>query len=637
MRSHSLLAGGVAGVLLFLSAPFVSAQNLVVNPSFETHSSCPSLPGQINKASGWNSPTNGSPDYDHVCGTSSTVKVPVNMWGNQTPRTGKAYAQMITYVGASASNFREYIQAPLTSALVAGTKYEISFWVSRCDKTRWACKDIGAYLSIGAVPTSPNFNPLPYTPQIQNTGGIITNSVSWVQIKGVYTATGGESHIVIGNFKNHVSSTATQLSTSGHNNAGYYIDDVSVVKKMEGPIVNASHLIGFADLPAPTPTGFLDMQEISPSCPSAFTQCKTKYPFRATDTWAGGTAYDPRFQSVWISDGVVLSEYSVEPGAMCKPLCRTVKAVIQHNRARVTGLACSDRNPRLFQLASAPGAMEITTYDNSRRLTRCLGKWTVCRYPLSKSSIATALAYDEVRDLLYVNIAVKQANGFQNVLYVAKASSPCKPICQMKYFICGRGLVTGLAYDPCSKKLYATDGAVTEDVRIIDPYKCLIRAGKCCKKQTQPVWRGLAIVPGWKQNSTGSSCTTGRCLNCPSMTAYSMGDPSLGAPFKLGLKNAPASSYAATFLKSGAPGSGIPLPAPYCGTWYAFPTLFSYPAAFTGGSSSCTGSVLRTLPIPSSPALCGFQLTVQWFVICPVGGGFGVGVSNALDFTITTS
>ena len=635
MRSSSLLAGSVAGVLLSLCTPFVAAQNLVVNPSFETYSSCPSVPGQITKATGWNSPTNGSPDYDHVCGTGSTVQVPTNMWGTQAPKTGKAYAQMITYVGASASDFREYIQAPLTSPLVSGTKYEVSFWVSRGEGSRWACKDIGAYLSVGAVGPIANFNPLPYTPQIQNTGGILTDSVNWVEIKGVYTATGGESHIVIGNFKNHVSSTATQISTSGHNNAGYYIDDVSVVK-LEGPIVSANHLVGFADLPSPVTTGFIDMQEMSPNCPSAFTQCKTKFPIRAYEAWAGGTAYDPRFQSVWVSDGAVLAEFSVEAGVQCKQLCPTVKAVIQNNKALVTGLACSDRNPRLFQLASAPGAMEITTYDNSRTTSKCLGKWTVCRYPLNGESIATALAYDEPRNLLYVNIAVKQPTGYQNVLYVAKANSPCSPICQIKYFVCGKGFVTGLAYDPCSKTLYATDGAVTENVTVVDPFKCNIKSGKCCKKQTSPVWRGLAIVPGWKQNLTGTSCTSGSCPSCPSMSAYSMGDPSLGAPFKLGLKNAPASSYAAMYLKSGAPGTGLVLPPPFCGTWYGFPTLLSYPAAFTGGSSGCTGQVLHTLPIPAAPPLCGYQITVQWFVLCP-GTSFGLGFSNALDFTITTS
>lgn len=626
-----------AGLALALLATASSAQNLVVNPSFETYSTCPTAPSQIANATGWNSPTTGSPDYDHVCGTSTTVQVPTNMWGTQAPKTGQAYAQMITYVGASASNFREYIQAPLTTPLVAGTSYQVSFWVSRGDNTQWACADIGAYLSVGPVGPIASFNPLPFTPQIQNTSGILTNATSWVQIQGTFVAAGGESHIVIGNFLGASASTATQVQTTGHNNAGYYIDDVSVTP-LTGPLVSQHHLIGFADLPSPAPTGFIDMQMMSPNCPPAFTQCTTSFPKQAYTAWAGGTAYDPRYQTVWISDGAVLAEYYAAPAANCKARCPVTKATIQNNQALVTGLAISDRRSLLYQLASAPGAFELASYDISGASAKCLGTYKVCRYPMSQSSIATALAYDEQRDLLYINIAVKQPVGYQNVLFVSKASSPCTPVCQTKYFLCSNNLVTGLAYDACSKTLYATDGQVTEAIVVSNPLNCQIGQGTCCPKQTAPTWRGLAIVPGWKQNQTGMSCTGGNCPTCPTMSAFTAGDPSLGSPFVIGLQNAPANSFAALYFKIGGPASpGLSLPSPFCGTFYAFPWALSYPPSPTLGGSACSGQVQKILPIPPFASFCGLQLTTQWLVICPGTAGFGFGFSQAIDFTITSS
>jgi putative ABC transport system permease protein len=60
----------------------INAQvNLVVNPSFETHSLCPSNTGaDVDKAIGWDT-CRSSADYFHTCGTNSFSQIPKNYFG----------------------------------------------------------------------------------------------------------------------------------------------------------------------------------------------------------------------------------------------------------------------------------------------------------------------------------------------------------------------------------------------------------------------------------------------------------------------------------------------------------------------------------------------------------------------------
>ncbi len=615
----------------FFATSSLVAQNLVPNPSFESKTGCPSLPGQINLCNSWSKPNTASPDYLHTCATGSTVKIPTNMWGSQAARTGSAYAQLLVF--PPSLNFREYIQAQLLSALVAGKTYTVTFYVSRCDKTRYAIKNMGAHLSTSALGPFSNNTNINVVPQVEH-GSIITDKTNWTKVEGDIVAVGGEKFITIGNFRNTAGTTNSFVQTTGHVNAAYYIEDVSVVLKPQG--FTTDQLVGFADLPSPAATGFLDIQDVINNCKPAYTQCKTKVPLRATVPYAGGTAYDPRYQTVWMSDGTVLAEYRVQPGGgMCKQRCPFFKGSKANVNAWISGLACSDKKPRLFQLATLPGYMEIATYNTS---TKCPTKPWFCKSKLPEKSVATGLAYDEVRDLLYVIVATPMSGGgWTHTLFVSKANNPCVPICKTRIYTCSKSLVTGLAYETCRKRLFVTDGQVTQTYYVGDPQKCLIKQGKCCKKQTAPVWRGLAVIPGWRNKVVGTSCTSPVCATCTSMQTYTVGDPSLGNTFRIGVQNAPSGGFAALYLKVGTTGSGINLPPPFCGTWYAFPSVFAFPMGALGGGGTCGGNRLEALPIPTHLSLCSKTITAQWFIFCASGSSFGLGFSNALEFTISSS
>lgn len=220
------------------------AANLVVNPSFESLTSCPVNFGQVDRAQGWNSPTQASPDLLNSCAASGTgLSTPSNVWGTQTPASGNGYAfgRMWASVPAnSTGDYREYIQGTLTQPLVAGQTYQVSFLVSLAE-TYTPIAEIGAFLSptpfnlaIGAV----NNGLLNVTPQVVNASGLLSSTVNWMPVAGTFTAAGGEQYIIIGNFLDDGATTAANRSLFSF--AMYYVDEVSVSELSEVPEPSAA-------------------------------------------------------------------------------------------------------------------------------------------------------------------------------------------------------------------------------------------------------------------------------------------------------------------------------------------------------------------------------------------------------------
>src|SRR3990172_39296 len=120
------LIPAIFSVVLFTAQGYT--QNLVPNPSFETYLNCPVGPGETNQAAPWLQPTSaGTSDLFNVCnapifpGLPAPVGVPNNLLGSQPARTGNGYAGFYTITPGN--NYREYIQVPLTQALVVGKTY----------------------------------------------------------------------------------------------------------------------------------------------------------------------------------------------------------------------------------------------------------------------------------------------------------------------------------------------------------------------------------------------------------------------------------------------------------------------------------------------------------------------------------
>lgn len=294
----------ISFAIVFAGPGLVSAQpcanNLVPNPSFDNPQTCPTgwstigvLPGYFGIPLGfaghappWHRPTShaGSSDVYNVCGTTGStwdMRVPNNAMGGQWPVSGTGYAGVIAY--DRKEELREYIEAPLTSPMLPGQLYRVSFNVSLSDKSKDCVPHLGAHLSVGPVTASHNWLALPLVPQIQNTGGPLCDDDNWTLISGVYLAVGGEDHIVIGNFSPDAGMTV-------HNNSGaqagrfsrgsyYYIDDVCVTCLCTAPPAIVTH-------PAPQTVLCGDGATLSGS---AFAPCGWSYRWICDDCYATPT------------------------------------------------------------------------------------------------------------------------------------------------------------------------------------------------------------------------------------------------------------------------------------------------------------------------------------------------------------
>jgi hypothetical protein len=153
------------------------AQNLVPNPGFEVQDTCPAV-SQIELAQPWNSPTLGSPDlFNTTCGSQ-----------NGSPHNGYGSAGFYTY--STFPNNREYVQVQLTSPLVAGETYEVSFYVKRLTFYSYAVNRMGAYFSASELDLSTTSSLTSVTPQVEHTS--MLSGTTYTLISGTFTAAGGE-------------------------------------------------------------------------------------------------------------------------------------------------------------------------------------------------------------------------------------------------------------------------------------------------------------------------------------------------------------------------------------------------------------------------------------------------------------
>ena len=216
-----------------------SAQNLVLNPSFEDHSSdkCLVNLGGFNRSiSDWSIPNHGSTDFFDSCSKVMGIK---NYNGFQKPKTGSTYAGMYLY---TTNNYREYIQGQLSETLVKGKTYCMTFFLSLADKSSYALKDIQVLITEEKLKPCYQSNhfekaikPSKATKKkfkmYSNSEDIyFSNKEFWMEYSFEFVAEGYENYFSIGNFyRNAKTQKESVLSTSEFYFSYYYIDDVSLV------------------------------------------------------------------------------------------------------------------------------------------------------------------------------------------------------------------------------------------------------------------------------------------------------------------------------------------------------------------------------------------------------------------------
>lgn len=216
----------------------ITGQNLVKNSEFKT-SGKPGSWAQINKAEGWSNANEGTVDLFEKGACKSGVGIDQNFMGTQSS-DGNNYAGIIAYYDDQRVNllntfssievqgekaygrYSEYLQGELIQELSAGKAYTFSFKVSLAELSARAVKGLGAYFSNEKQNYKTNSS-IDAVPQITSQE-LIKTTDGWVEVKGTFTAKGGEKFVSIGAFKDHF--TAEKIVPENQNDykkAYYYI------------------------------------------------------------------------------------------------------------------------------------------------------------------------------------------------------------------------------------------------------------------------------------------------------------------------------------------------------------------------------------------------------------------------------
>ncbi len=205
------------------------SQNLVINPSFENHTACPDQINQVDFATGWKS-WGVTPDYFNACAniTAPNFGVPLNNRAFQHARTGVAYMGLFTYT-VFLANQREFIGGQLSSPLIPGQQYFISFWVNHVENSVLLKASDGIGLKFSTV--DHNFFAEPDTandaPHVF-ANSVITDTVNWVQVHGSFVADSAYTFFGLGNYFGDSLTTVIQMGSANSNYAYYFIDDVCI-------------------------------------------------------------------------------------------------------------------------------------------------------------------------------------------------------------------------------------------------------------------------------------------------------------------------------------------------------------------------------------------------------------------------
>lgn len=240
--------------MLLISALFSLAQNLVRNPGFEEIDSCQqfltSNPNYPRNLFYWYAaPINISPDLCSTCysGNFAEQAVPNNyLGGYQYPNTGNNFVGIVSYFQyvdpTDPIKFsREYICSRLSSPLVVGHHYSISYYWSLANTSKIAMNKLGVYFAIDSItgeddPTEGWVNLCMYTPQVVSEQ-IFADTQNWNLNQSIFIADDNYEHFCFGNFfpdeqvdTIHIVPFVLISGTSPHYAYSYqFIDDFSIV------------------------------------------------------------------------------------------------------------------------------------------------------------------------------------------------------------------------------------------------------------------------------------------------------------------------------------------------------------------------------------------------------------------------
>lgn len=170
---------------LFWYIPVFAQNNLVKNGGFELFNSCPTAIEQLTKLKYWKSLNSGTPEYfNDNC-----------LFSETKPFEGNGYIGLIS--ACQYETAIEYVTINLDSNLKKGQKYCLQFYVKAKEGPFYA-NGIGA--TFFDAPKLLNYWGAVYQKTYLFSKDIITPNDGWVKLQTIFTATGNEKVLAIGNF-----------------------------------------------------------------------------------------------------------------------------------------------------------------------------------------------------------------------------------------------------------------------------------------------------------------------------------------------------------------------------------------------------------------------------------------------------
>jgi OOP family OmpA-OmpF porin len=218
----------------FVFCASLTAQNLIPDSSFENYINKPINLSAINQSKNWYAPTKGTTDYFSANKDESLkqANVPSNDFGYQKALSGNCYAGFIVY--SPGRNYREYLQTKLTSTLVKGKTYCLTFNFSLADNSMWQIDKLGVILSENEI-RSNKMTAIENEHVIYFPMDSISkfDTLNWIPACYYFMATQNEAYLTIGGFEVDKPifrkiKYNPKIKNKPKNFSYYYIDEVSL-------------------------------------------------------------------------------------------------------------------------------------------------------------------------------------------------------------------------------------------------------------------------------------------------------------------------------------------------------------------------------------------------------------------------
>ncbi|MFT4602667.1 MAG: gliding motility-associated-like protein [Arenicella sp.] len=175
------------------------SQNLVPNPSFEDNGNCFNNFPHMDCAPFWE---------DHLTVGMNTPDICYNGAVFFPPSSIPAFDGN-HYLGfdCQAWGFSEFGQVKMSTPMIAGVTYCVSFYASSCDQNVVIPPSVGIRFS----ENEETENPFDLGLQADVQGAVPFDPAIWTQITGTYTANGGEEFLQVGGFQNNLQGNFTYM------------------------------------------------------------------------------------------------------------------------------------------------------------------------------------------------------------------------------------------------------------------------------------------------------------------------------------------------------------------------------------------------------------------------------------------